>query len=298
MAITLLAVLFALVAGHVLPDLARVRQFAWFASWIDRLAAWFGDSKFWQSGAGALLTIGVPVLLLGIVQAAFDDRMYGLAELALGAFVLFYCWGPRDLDLDVDAIVSAPDAQRREAAVQSLPPEPPTPPLALAGSVLVDQVFRAALLRWFGVLFWFIVLGPIGALLYRLTQLAARTRSCGAPLPVDQAEALETLARWLDWPAAQLMTLGLAIAADFDAVAAAWRDFHAARGQWFVADNGFLLAAGRASVEIEDDLDENYVAGGTRGALSELQQAMALCWRILIVWLVLFSLVVLAGALH
>ena len=29
-----------------------------------------------------------------------------------------------------------------------------------------------------------------------------------------------------------------------------------------------------------------------------MQQAMALCWRILIVWLVLFSLVVLAGALH
>lgn len=298
MAIVLLAVLLALVASHVLPDLARVRQFGWFAGWLGWLARTFGESKLWHGGAGALLTLGVPVLALGLVQLAFDDRLYGLAELALGALVLFYCWGPRDLDLDVDAIVAAPDAERRLAAIQRIPPEPPATPLPLSGAVLVDQVFRAALTRWFGVLFWFIVLGPIGALLYRLTQLAARTRGYGEPLPADQVETLETTARVLDWPAAQLMTLGLAIAADFDAVASAWRDFHAARGRWLVADVGFLYAAGRASVELEDELDEHYVAGGTRGALAEMSQAMALSWRILIVWLVLFSLLVLAGSIR
>ena len=297
MAIVLLAVLLALLAGHVLPDLTRVRDFGWYESWLRAVAGWTGESGFWQSGAGALLSIGVPVVLLGLVQALFDDAFYGLALLVLGAFALFYCWGPRDLDLDVDAIVSAPDSERRQAALQFLPPDPPQPPLPLAGSVVVDQTFLAGLSRWFGVLFWFILLGPVGALLFRLTQLAARSRRFRELLPEAQAEPLERFAKILDWPAAQLMTLALALSADFDAVATAWRDFHAARGKKIVLDPGFLLAAGRASVEIEEDLGESY-GEDARGPIAGLQQAMALNWRILIVWLVVFSLLVLAGSIR
>lgn len=297
MAIVLLAVLLALIAGHVLPDLARLRDFGWFDSWLRAGSGWFGESRFWQGGAGALFSVGVPVAVLGLVQFAFIDALYGLAHLVLGAIVLFYCWGPRDLDLDVDAIVSAPDMERRQAALQALPPDPPEPPLQLAGATVVDHTFRAALSRWFGVLFWFIALGPLGALLYRLTQLAARAKRFREPLPAAQAEALEHFAKILDWPAAQLMTLALALSADFDAVLTAWRDFHAARGKKLVLDAGFLLAAGRASVEIEEDLGEGY-GEDARGPIAELQQAMALNWRILIVWLVVFSLLVLAGSIR
>ncbi|HVF35206.1 MAG TPA: hypothetical protein VND91_07765 [Candidatus Saccharimonadia bacterium] len=296
MAIVLFAVLIAVVAGHVVPDLARLRDFTWFAAWLRTAAARFGASRWWQAGAGMFLSIGIPVAVVALLQWLVSDALYGMAELALGAAVLFYCWGPRDLDLDVAAIVGAPDAERRNAALQALPVEPAEPPLSLAGTVLVDQVFKAGLARWFGVLFWFIVLGPFGAVLYRLTQLA-RTRAYGADLPAEHADAIERLLRVLDWPAAHLMTLALAIAADFDAVASAWRDFHAARGKWFVGDIGFLLAAGRASVEVEESFDEHYDVTG-RNALAELQQAMSLNWRILVVWLVVFSLLVLAGSIR
>ena len=296
MAIALFAVLIALVASHVVPDLARLRDFSWFAAWLRSAGERFGATRWWTSGAGLFLSVGIPAAVVALLQWLLDDAFYGLAELAFGALVLFYCWGPRDLDLDVAAIVGAPDSERRNAALQALPPEPPSPPLSLAGTVVVDHVFRAGLVRWFGVLFWFIVLGPFGAALYRLTQLAL-TRAFGAGLPAEHAAALARLGQVLDWPAAQLMTLALAVAADFDAVASAWRDFHAARGRWLVADLGFLYAAGRASVEIEEELDEHYDVTG-RNALAELSQAMALNWRILIVWLVVFSLLVLAGSIR
>ena len=296
MAIVLFAVLIAIVAGHVVPDLARLRDFSWFAAWLRNAATRFGGTRMWQSGAGVFLSVGIPVAIVAALQWLVSDAFYGLAELALGAVVLFYCWGPRDLDLDVAAIVGAPDGDRRTAALQALPVEPPDPPLSLAGTVLVDHVFKASLARWFGVLFWFIVLGPFGAMLYRLAQLA-RTRAFGAELPPEHADAIERLLRVLDWPAAHLMTLALAVAADFDAVASAWRDFHAARGRWFVGDIGFLLAAGRASVEVEEELDEHYDVTG-RSALAELSQAMALNWRVLVVWLVVFSLLVLAGSIR
>ena len=52
MAIVLFAVLIAIVAGHVVPDLARLRDFSWFAAWLRNAATRFGGTRMWQSGAG------------------------------------------------------------------------------------------------------------------------------------------------------------------------------------------------------------------------------------------------------
>ena len=294
MATALLAIVIAVVVGHTAPDLARLRQFGWFVDWIRMARGWFGQQTFWSSSTGAAVVIALPVLVMVLLQEALDDRAFGLAELALGVVVLYWCWGPRDLDLDVDAIASAPDNERRQAAVAALSQDPVNAPAGTSGAALVDGVFRAALVRWFGVLFWFALLGPAGALLYRLVQLSARSPTFTNELPAPQVEALETLARLLDWPAAQLMTLALAVAADFDAVAAAWRDYHAARGHWFALDEGFLLAAGRASVAADTDGGDAY-QGDSTGPIAEMHEAMALVWRILIVWGVVFALFVLAG---
>lgn len=298
MAILLLAVVIALMVGHVLPDLARLRRWDALATWSatsERAGAALGIA---QGGLGAAITLGVPVALVGLLQYALADVAFGLAPLALGAVVLFLCWGPRDLDLDIEAVAGAPDGAARLAALQALPAEPPEPPLTWSGTVLVDEVFRAALRRWFGVLFWFIVLGPMGAVLYRAAQLLGTQRRFAPALPAGQREAIAGLTRVLDWPAAQLMTLALAIAADFDTVASAWRDFHAARGKALTLDTGFLTAAGRASVDADEaDAGDSYADPG-KHALGDLAHAHALIWRILWVWLTVFALLVLAGSIR
>lgn len=292
MATVLLAVVIALVVGHVVPDLARLRQFGWFESWLGLLRRSFGDGGVLGGSAGAALAIGIPVLLLALLQHALDGAIFGLASLALGVVALFYCWGPRDLDLDVDAIASAPDVERRNAAIRSLDPRITTDPLR--GAALVDGVFQGSLTRWFGVLLWFVLLGPAGALLYRLVQLLARSPAFAGLRSAGQGEAVERVAQLMDWPAAHLMALALALATDFDTVASAWRDFHAARGRYLSLDPGFLFAAARASVDSDLESGDTY-AEDARGPLGELQEAMALAWRILVVWGVVFALFVLAG---
>ena len=52
MAIVLFAVLIAIVAGHVVPDLARLRDYSWFASWLRSAGERFGNGAVWQGGAG------------------------------------------------------------------------------------------------------------------------------------------------------------------------------------------------------------------------------------------------------
>ena len=55
--------------------------------------------------------------------------------------VLFYAWGPRDLDHDVDAVVEAPDAESRRAAAGRLFPERSEP--SLEAGALVEHALAA-----------------------------------------------------------------------------------------------------------------------------------------------------------
>jgi len=292
MAIKLLAMVIALSAAHTLPDLARLRQFGWLAGWAAFLHGWFGGRGWYAGSFGALLVIGVPVLLLFGLQQALAGTAFGLASLALAVAALFYAWGPRDLALDVEAVVHAPDAERRRLAVHMLGAD--VPETGISGTLLVDAVFSAALTRWFGVLLWFVLLGPAGALLYRGTQLVARHEGFEDAISPPLADACARLERMLNWPAAHLVTLALAVAADFDAVAGAWRDWHASRKEGRGLDAGFLRAAARASVDADIDVADEYV-DDSRGAIAEMQEAMTLAWRVLMVLGVVLALFVLAG---
>ena len=295
MASAFLAVLVAVIVGHTVPDLGRVRDFTWFSRWIGALDRNFASSGFWRSGAALLLTIGLPVAIVGAVEISLHDRLYGFASFALGTIALFYAWGPRDLDLDVETLAGASDADARRAALATL-----------GGGVvreyqpdmLVDATFRAALSRWFGPLLWFLLLGPAGAIGYRLVQIAAREVRTRDTLPAAQQGAAESIARLLDWPAAQLMTLALAVASDFDEVAQGWRDWHAQPGPVAAWDVGFLTAAARSTVDLDDTDDEPAIETypePARGPHAALGQSLALVWRVLIVWLAVLALMVLAG---
>ena len=243
-----------------------------------------------------------PLLVVGLFQFALREAVYGLPGLLLGVVVLFYCWGPRDLDLDVDAITEAGSIGERSETAAHL--WPVGGQVSLQAAALVAAVFGNAKRRWFGVLFWVLLLGPVGALLYRLAALAAEGEASSA-LPPDTVSGARNLLAALDWPVAQLMTLSLALVGNFDTVFGAWKE---AGGAGFDIDADFLAAAARASVrgelaeEAEDLVDETESGVATATAvatgtpeLPELRDAMSLVWRMLLVWLAVLALFVIAG---
>ncbi|MGH8075854.1 MAG: hypothetical protein ACREPE_00820 [Lysobacter sp.] len=302
MSATLIAAVVALLAGHLAPSLAAsVRHYGWYADWLRWLGGRFPPGGIWHQRWGIAIALVPPLLAVGMFQLALDEPFYGLAGVLFAIVVLFYTWGPRDLDLDVDAIADATDPLSRRDAAARLWPDDIAP--SLDGGALVSAVFRSALRRWFGVLFWFLLLGPLGALLYRLAALSAEGDNARS-LPSETAAGARTLLAILDWPVAQLMTLSLALVGNFDTVLGAWRD---SGGASFSLDNRFLGAVARASVrgelaeEAADDIDEQLTAhptGITPAAMSEipeLRDAMSLVWRSLLVWLAVLALFVIAG---
>ena len=292
MALTLIAVVLALVLGHVAPGLIGLRRYDWFIAWLQWLGRLFAGQSVWQGRFGLLLGVGVPVLLTAGVQWLLWGNFYGLPLFLFALAVLVYSWGPRDLDLDVDAVIEARDAPSRRAAAEALFPEGGEP--VIEGPSLVEAVFRCALWRWFGVLFWFLLLGPAGALLYRLVSLSAQGEAQRV-LPAAHSGAARLFVALLNWPVAHLMTFGLALAANFDGVLAAWRDWHAQGGMRL--DVGFLGAAARASVVCELAEEDAYAIDGPSQApaLLELRDAMSLVWRVLLLWLAVLAIFVVAG---
>lgn len=296
MSAALIAVVAVLIAGHAMQSLTALRRFDWLVDWRRYVGGLSADADSALNGrAGLLLVVGLPVLLVGLLQLALRQSLWGIPGFVFATLLLFYCWGPRDLDLDVDAIVDAPDAERKRDAAASLLPADAVPDgRSLDGHALIDGVFTGAMRRWFGPLLWFLLLGPAGALLYRIGALLG-SDPAHADVPSAQREAARWLLAVLEWPVAQLMTLALALAANFDAVFGAWRDWHAGGVR---LDTGFLGAAARASVDIEIADDDTDVSDGNAmaatPALLELRDAMSLIWRMLLLWLAVLALFVIA----
>lgn len=291
MALTLIAVVFALLLGHLAPKLGCLRRYGWFLAWL-RLWEGMAARSAWQARFAVVFAVGLPVLMVAALQCLLWNRLYGLPLFAFALVALFYAWGPRDLDLDVEAVIDAAGAQERRAAAVPLFPDGVEP--VLEGPSLVEAVFRCALVRWFGVLFWFLLLGPAGAVLYRLVAVGAQRKAPSEPPSAQQRVARSFLVA-LDWPVAHVMTLGLALAANFDSVFAAWRDWHAGGG--LRLDTGFLGAAARASVVGELAEEDAFEIDGPAQApaLLELRDAMSLVWRILLLWLAVLAVFVVAG---
>ncbi len=303
MAIRLLVVLVVMLLIHLLPYIPRYRRHGWFHRWTDQHA----DSDGAAFVAWTLLPPLIVCVVISVVlwQLPMMMALWGL----FAGCVLAYSLGPRDLERDIEGVLKAEDRESRLAAAQLLRPTDNREPLPLTAHRLVEATVWAGLQRRFAVIFWFLLLGPVGALGYRLVRLLlvegppdaqvdddaddeSRTESRA---PARGRAAARRLGEVLDWPAAHLMVLAMALVSDFDAVTRAWRAWHADAGNAARSfDPGFLSAVALASVDAD-------VAAGdaenedTSDAMVELADARRLLRRVLVVWLAVTALIVLGG---
>mgnify|MGYP003390751864 CR=1 FL=1 len=288
---TVMAVVAALMIGHAMPQISQWRNFSWFERWLDFLHYQLLLKPSWQNAWGLLVCIAVPALAVGLLVHWLD----GFFAFLVALVTMLYTWGPRDLDLDVNAIIAAEGIEAKETAAKALYEE--GQPVSLDGPVVVAAVFESALTRWFAVLFWFLLLGPAGALAYRLLYLQVHHKHEMA-LPEGLQTAAGRVLNAAHCPPAHLMVFSMALAANFDKVVQVWRDWFNQGGLRF--DYAFLANAATASVasELADEAADADDGPSSAPALLELRDAMSLAWRMLLLWLAVLAVFVLAGLVN
>ncbi|TAN03692.1 MAG: beta-lactamase induction protein [Rhodanobacteraceae bacterium] len=283
MAIELVAALIVLLVLIVWPgNVAALRRFGWYERWLGML-------DFAEGGGRVALALVVPVVACALVAHFLQGWLLALAALAFSVLILFYSLGPRELESDFEAVLENDDPAARAAAAENLRSVPDGAPRAFTAPELVEAAVMASLRRRFGVLFWFFLLGPAGALGYRLAWVTIETDD-----PRTRSAA-RRFALALDWIPAHLMVLAMALVSNFDAVTGAWRAWHGQPGHSMEnLDPDFLAAVARSGVDADIAAGDGSTTD-TRDPVAELADARRLLFRVLIVWLAVVALIVLAG---
>lgn len=289
---TLLSIFLSLVLERTFGAIRDYRRFDWFDAWEGRIRDWCT-----ARGIGGVLTVlavlSAPVLLVGLIYLGLYSLLAGLLALAFNVLVLVLCLGPEDLDDQVTAVMQALDEGDEEAvraaAVSLLGPDLPEKRLDLQHQ-LVDTILLQANERIFSLLFCFILLGPLGAVLYRFT-CHLKGRQLGED--TAYAKSIRRLHDLLAFVPAHLTALGYAMAGSFVDAVHAWRlRFDNWKANWQASVSEAVVDAGRGALQYEFSQEE----GIDDIALhAQIKSTLGLVWRTLVIWVVLIAVFSLLG---
>ena len=302
----LIALLIGLLIERLATQLFRWRRMRW----LDRIV----DLGFRQADRVANWPSLIPVILLAValVLPVFgvifslgrtdDGTSRVLADLLLSIVVLLFSLGPRDIGEEIDeycrALEAEDDEQIRHAAKAIVEGDVSDDERERIGRV-EEAVCIQANNRLFAIVFWFMVLGPLAAWAYRVTDLIRRRAAFTAARDEESAgdaaqirDAAVMLHGWLAWIPARLTAVGYATAGNFDEALAALRAPSTERDASTSEHSEHLLArVGVAALSIQDEPDETATERGIRGAAA----AKRLVFRLLLIWAVVIAAMTLYG---
>lgn len=280
-----LALLVSLLLDLALRHLEHLRGPRWFHAYFESLGFLTQAADFWRAGFGVLVIVLVPTVVTLFIGHLLDHIWGGLG-FAFAVLILLLTLGPQDLHAQADAYIAAVRAgntgRAEELARALLRAKPPAEPAACS-EAMTHAVFSEANERLFGILFWFALLGPAGAVLYRSTDFLRRLPSA-EPRSTEFIQAVGRLHGVLAWIPAHLAALGYGLAGSFEDAVSELKTFYANSTMRFYQLNEDLLAcAGLGALR----------ASGRDAGTERLRAALVLVRRTLIIWMVVYALLTL-----
>ena len=214
--------------------------------------------------------------------------------------MLFFSLGPKDIGEDIDDYCRALEEgdEERIANTAKALIETGVPDDAMARIQRVEEaVCVQANNRLFAVIFWFVLLGPVAAWAYRVTDLVRRRAVFKASRDGNNVEtrvvnAAAMLHGWLAWIPARLTAIGFGMAGSFDGAISAWRSPDDSSEQPQSEQSERLLArVGVGALALQAIENESPADRGVRGATA----ANGLVFRLLFIWAAVIAAMTLYG---
>lgn len=282
-----LAALLALILDQGLRHLEPVRGPRWLHAYAEAFEPLARNRDPVRATAGALFIVLVPAVVALFLGDVLTHIWAGLGFVF--AVVLFlFCLGPKDLhdevELYIDAVQTGDEKQAATLAAGLL--HEPVPVDATERTEAVTRaVLREANERQFAVLFWFALLGPAGALLYRSADVLRRDP--GANASEEFRTATTRMHGVLAWLPAHLTAMGYALAGSFEDAVSDLRSYYSTCDlHFFQVSNDVLMCTGLGALR---------AAAGQEAGVARLKSALGLVRRTLFIWLVIYALITLFG---
>jgi AmpE protein len=293
-----LALLLGLAVERLLTNLFHLREFHWLDSLFDWFFRRYGNGDRMVTLLATLIALFVAILPVAFVYLLLDDRLALIPLFLFSIFVLLFCLGPRDLAEEVSDYRQALELDDVDE-IRALACE-----LLEQGDISTDSppdiekaVYAQANNRIFGVVFWFAVLGPVGAWLFRVLDLLRKRAVvyyAGREAEGDTTQAMMVdtvmlLHRVFAWLPARLLMAGYAMAGSYDGAIQVWRRATETDGFIFTDDQQLLGDIGCAAVPRDNGHDISERA----------QTAIDLVARTLwMIWCPVLALLTLYGAIN
>ena len=285
---TLIVILISVSLDFFLGGLERFRNFNWCISLYYCLEKRLAQYKFWDGTFGLLIVLSAA--LSGLIIVLFlASSLPWIVEIVISLIVLIYCLAPENLDNRLDEYITAVDEDNVDAVNEiaeglideTLLSENDSNEIAIIKSSLVESHKRT-----FAVIFWFLILGAVGALLYRLVN---EINDEFGEVRSGFADSNSILINILEWPSSRLMVLGLALGGHLVDAMPGWSK---AEHLSIEVNNEVLTDAGIGALQYRTDIEvpdreKSYWIDELKGLLN----------RTLIIWLAILGIMTLSGTL-
>lgn len=287
---SLLSVIFALIAENFISSLSELRRFDFFYRYVSWVRPKLPTFSF-QNGTLSLVIVIAGVLFAVWLVSAMLGNVLSLFGFLFGIAVLIFMIGPRDFEADVQKVSKALESKDFEAAefyASDLAGRTISePPMQLLQTVK-EEILLQANTRMLGVFFWFILLGPVGAVLFRVSCLLKENQQNEND---DFANASRDLYRILIWLPARICVLSYAVAGNFVDTMSYWKGLS---DLWLRDSEEFIIVSGVGALRYEqrrerDEHDDNELD------TSGIQHAHSLVRRAVVVWVVILALLTVTG---
>jgi AmpE protein len=284
----LLIVLLALALVQLWGSGAPLHRDGWFHWWLRQLQ---GREELTRNhGLRLAAAILPPVMLAAVLMVLAEAAMGGLGALLLGVPLLLYCLGRGNYhetlsnylrgwyqgDLESAREAAAPLLSGQAAEISD--------PQALHREVFRGAAY-GAFERLFAVLFWFVLLGIPGALLYRLSTLYTVAEQGGESAPLAN--------RWLwllEWLPVRVMGFTFAVVGNFAGCYRAWRQCLMCRESGTADVLETYLEGALGGIDSNECSAGVAVSEGQRVCGAQLEGLQALLSRALLLWVTLLAL--------
>jgi AmpE protein len=219
----LLVIVFCLLSERYLSHKIGLNRFGWFEKVCDKLISMLPKSAIVQNPWVLMMILILPwVLIVGVTLGLLKSVMFGIVGFLTQLIVFYYCLGPNNVFYPLSVSDKKHSASDTETSV--------------------SHYFSAVNNQLFGVVFWYVVLGPLAVLIYRLISLCQHQSLLSV-----KAKLVTSI---LDWVPARVTVLLYLLVGNFE------RGFHVFVKKFMAspAENNHLLSeVGLLAVRVKDD---------------------------------------------